>query len=74
MVKTLYGNFPKSRALIWTPNSRALAIRTPTKRIPLFIETAVSSRVRQLKLSLNGAQQVESKPKISRTVGASCAF
>ena len=29
------GSFQKSGALTWTPSSRALVIRTPTKRTPI---------------------------------------
>ena len=35
----LHGSFPKSGALIWTPNSRPIILRTPTKGPP-FIESA----------------------------------
>ena len=37
-----HGRLQKSRALIMTPNSRALITSTVTRRTPKFIETAVS--------------------------------
>ena len=36
-----HGRFQKLGLLIWNPNSRALIIRTPTKRDPQFIEKAI---------------------------------
>ena len=36
-----FGRFQRQEALSWSPNSRALISRTPTKKDPQFIETAL---------------------------------